>query len=388
MRIYHGRFLPVNSERIKAVFEENFVERGEIGASVSVWQHGQEILTLSGGWCEREEVRPWTDQTLAPVYSVTKGLAATTFLMVLQEAGLHPDDLVQRVWPELQVGELTFLELLSHRAGLPGVAETTAVADRVAVVKALEDTEPYWTAGVEHGYHARTIGFLLDELTERLVGKRLGRCWREWIADPLELDFWIGLPESEFDRVAKLYSGRYLIRREEKAFYEAMQQEGTLAKRAFSSLKGYQSASEMNDSAAWASGFPAFGGVGSAQALGKFYQAVLGHTEQEVIPASVRELLAGRLVNGTDEVLLLPTSFGPGTMFDPVNADGKKLRELFGPSAQAFGHPGAGGSHAFCDPTTGISFGYVMNQMELGLFPGQRGLGLLNAIYAGLAATD
>ena len=83
-----------------------------------------------------------------------------------------------------------------------------------------------------------------------------------------------------------------------------------------------------------------------------------------------------------NEVLLLPTSFGAGTMFDPLDSRGKKLRQLFGPNSVAFGQPGAGGSHAFCDPETGLSFGYVMNQMELGLFPGARGLGLVRAMYA------
>ena len=371
----------MNIERVREVFAENFAERGEIGASVSIWQHGREVLTLSAGWCEKEERRPWTDETIVPVYSVTKSLAATTFLMVLRTAGLEPNDLVRRVWPELQVGELTFLELLSHRAGLPGFEEKVNVADREAVIARLEQTQPYWSEGVEHGYHARTIGFILDELTERLLSKRLGACWREWIADPLELDFWIGLPESQFEKVGKLYPGRYLIRKEEKPFYESMQTQGSLAQRAFTSLRGYQSAGEMNDSAAWQGGFPAFGGVGSASALAKFYQAVMGKTEEEVVPHEVRTLLANPLVNGLDEVLLLPTSFGAGSMFDPVDESGQKLRKLFGPNRNAFGHPGAGGSHAFCDPETGFSFGYVMNQMELGLFPGTRGLGLMAAMY-------
>ena len=370
------------SARLEKAFDHNFAERGEIGASVSVWQNGREVASLSRGWCEREEVRPWTEETLAPVYSVSKGPAAATFLLVLREAGLTPEDLVRRVWPELKVGDLTFLELLSHRTGLPGVNGEVEVADRAAVVRALEATEPFWESGMEHGYHARSIGFLLDELCERLLDQRLGRCWREWVADPLGLDFWIGLPEEEFGRVAKLYPGRYLIRKEEKPFYEAMQTEGSLARRAFGSLKGYQSASEMNDSAAWAGGFPAFGGVGTARALAHFYQAVLGQTEQEVFPKETRGVLRERLLQGPDQVLQLETSFGAGMMFDPVDSEGQKLRQLFGPNVEAFGHPGAGGSHAFCDPVTGLSFAYTMNQMELGLFPGERGLGLVRAVYS------
>ena len=369
-------------KRLQEAFDGNFAEGGEMGASVSVWQHGVEVANLSQGWCEREEVRPWTGETLVPVYSASKGPAAATFLLVLREAGLMPDDLVRRVWPELQVGDLTFLELLSHRAGLPGIEGVVEVWERAAVVRALEETEPFWEPGMEQGYHARSIGFLLDELCERLLGKRLGECWREWVADRLGLDFWIGLPEEEFGRVAKLYPGRYVIRKEEKAFYEAMQTEGSLARRAFGSLKGYQSASEMNDSAAWAGGFPAFGGVGTARALAHFYQAVLGETEEEVFPPEVREVLRTRLVQGPDQVMQLETAFGAGMMFDPVGSEGQKLRQLFGPNPEAFGHPGAGGSHAFCDPVTGLSFAYTMNQMELGLFPGTRGLGLVRAVYA------
>lgn len=371
----------MNLESLSEAFQRNFSELGEIGASVSVWQNGEELATLSGGFCEREKERPWVDSTLAPVYSVSKAPSAVTFLLVLREAGLDAGSWVRRVWPELRVGDLTFAELLSHQAGLPGVQETVSVADRQAVVAALEKTEPYWELGEGHGYHARSIGFLLDELADRILGHRIGFFWRKWIADPLGLDFWIGLPASENERVAKLSPGRYLIRREEKPFYEAMQQEGSLAKRAFGSLQGYQSATEMNQPAAWAGGFPAFGGVGSARALAQFYQAVMGQTATEVIPADIAASLTGRLVSGQDEVLRLPTAFGLGMMFDPLNESGQKVRQLFGPHADAFGHPGAGGSHAFCDPESGISFGYVMNQMELGLFPGERCLSLVRAAF-------
>ncbi|MDP0489428.1 MAG: serine hydrolase domain-containing protein [Verrucomicrobiota bacterium JB023] len=371
------------ADRVRAVFEENFAERGELGASVSVWLEGEELVSLSSGWCEREQQRPWTERSLAPVYSSTKGPAAATFLMVLEEAGLSPDAWVRSVWPELgagRIGDLTFLELLSHQAGLPGIANQTSVADREAVVRGLEETAPYWEPGEGHGYHARTIGFCLDELCQRILGCRLGECFQQWIGGPLELDFWIGLPAEENDRVATLYPGRYLVRKEEKEFYQAMQTEGSLSRRAFTSLKGFQSAGEMNDPEAWAGGFPAFGGVGSAAALARFYQAVLGYGE--VIPASVGRLLGERVVEGPDQVLRVATSFAAGMMMDARDDSGKKRRQLFGPNDEAFGHPGAGGSHAFCDPATGVSFAYVMNQMELGVLPGERALGLVKAIYA------
>jgi CubicO group peptidase (beta-lactamase class C family) len=57
-------------------------------------------------------------------------------------------------------------------------------------------------------------------------------------------------------------------------------------------------------------------------------------------------------------------------------------RRIFGPSTAAFGHPGAGGSHAFADPENRIAFAYVMNQMEQTLFPNAKSLRLVDAIYS------
>jgi CubicO group peptidase (beta-lactamase class C family) len=58
------------------------------------------------------------------------------------------------------------------------------------------------------------------------------------------------------------------------------------------------------------------------------------------------------------------------------------MRTLYGPNQQAFGHPGAGGSHAFGDPLSGLSFAYVMNQMALSVMPGQRSTAMVAALYA------
>jgi len=101
---------------LQRAFEENFASRDEIGASVSVWQNGKEIVTLSKGWSEREKIRPWGEQTLSPVYSVSKVPAATTFLLALRESGFSSNNLVRKVWPKLPVGDLTFAASLDWRS--------------------------------------------------------------------------------------------------------------------------------------------------------------------------------------------------------------------------------------------------------------------------------
>ena len=70
------------------------------------------------------------------------------------------------------------------------------VLDYPAVIAALEKQAPLWPPGTAHGYHARTFGFLLDELVRRIAGITMSEYWRKTFADPLDLDIWIGLPDS------------------------------------------------------------------------------------------------------------------------------------------------------------------------------------------------
>ncbi|MGH9098396.1 MAG: esterase, partial [Acidimicrobiales bacterium] len=50
--------------------------------------------------------------------------------------------------------------------------------------------------------------------------------------------------------------------------------------------------------------------------------------------------------------------------------------------AGSFGHYGAGGSVGFAHPASGIAFGYVMNQMRLGLNGDPRTDALIEAVHA------
>ena len=373
-----------------AFFDENFTRRGEVWAALSVWLHGKEILHLAGGTLTKDGTEPWTAETLVPVWSATKGPAALTLLLTLHDAGLNLDTPVRSVWPQLNL-PISFAELLSHQSGLPALDYPPSVFDYPGVIAAIERQTPAWTPGMAHGYHPRTSGFLLDECVRRLTGGTpLGQVWRDRIAAPFGIDFWIGgLPEPRLPDVARLYPGRVKVPDpDESGFFRAMSDPTSLTKRAFLSPGGLHSVSGMNQPASWQAGLPAFGGVGSARALGKFY-AILANggmcQDQNIIPDEISLWTTTRLVNGTDRVLQLPTAFSAGFMMDPLNADGTKARTRFGPSLSAFGHPGAGGSHAFADPAKGLSFAYVMNQMEQGVLPNEKSLGLMNSVLAGLS---
>lgn len=366
-------------EELEKYFRENFTRRGEVGAGVSVWKNGEEILELSGGWRAGDRMRPWTDRTLVPVYSATKGPASATMLHVLSKHGLGPETPVTEVWRKFPLYHATFGELLSHQCGLAALGCEADVFDHEAVIRAVERTEPEWRPGEGHGYHPRTFGFLLDECVRKLEGRSLGEVWNEEIAMPLELDFWIGLPEKEWSRVGTLIPAKAKSGAFDEGFYRAFQTPGSLTRRAFSSPGGLQAIGDMNASKAWKAGFPAMGGVGSARGLAKFYQAAVGGIESP-LSDGVKESLGKLQTSGSDKVLLRETAFTCGCQQDPLAGRGEKTRKLLGESKEAFGHPGAGGSHAFGDPRSGLSFAYVMNQMEFGVMPGERCTGLVDRL--------
>ncbi len=360
-------------------FEENFRDHGERGASLSIWWRGEEVLSLAEGESARES--RWRESTLVPVYSATKVPAAATLLTALERHGLGVGTPVREVWPRFPVAAASFGDLLSHQCGLAVLDRPASIWNHAEVVAAIEAQEPLWTPGNGHGYHPRTFGALVDEPVRRLAGQPLGRCWREWIADPLGLEFWIGLPEPEWPRVATLYPGRTTPGEFRSGFYREFNRGDSMTRRAFMSPRDLHAVKEMNSPKAWSAGFPAMGGVGTARSLARFYQAAIGAMASPLTPA-VRQALAQPRVSGDDLILHQPTCFSAGCQFDPLAADGAKTRFLYGPSPTAFGHPGAGGSHAFGDPSTGLSFAYVMNQMELSVMPGSRCRRLVDALYS------
>ena len=370
-------------QRLEPLFRENFEKFGELGAAVSIWQDGKPVVQLYGGFCDARRERPWEADTLVLVWSATKGIGSACVLHVLQERKIGIDSTVAEFWPEFaQAGKekITLKQLLSHQAGLCALDARVDILDYSAVIEALEVQKPLWPPGTAHGYHARTFGFLLDELVRWIAGKTLSQYWREVFAQPLGLDLWIGLPEEESSRVATVYAAKSGRPPEPKKFYSDLTTPGTLARKTFSSPYGLQSVSGMNTPAVRAQPIVSFGGIGSVSALSKFYSMLanggkLG--EQTFFLEETMAWMTATLSDGMDRVFQIPTAFSAGFMKDPQHAQ----RRMFGTSPNAFGHPGAGGSQAFADPENRISFAYVMNQMEQSLLPNEKSLRLVDAIY-------
>jgi CubicO group peptidase (beta-lactamase class C family) len=370
-------------DRIARLFEENFARFGELGAAISIWHDGKELLQLHGGFRDAQHERPWTVDTLVLIWSATKGLGSACLLHALQENAIGLDRRVADFWPEFaQAGksEITLAQLLSHQAGLAALDEKVDVTEYDEVIRALERQTPLWPPGSAHGYHARTFGFLLDELVRRIAHSSLGKYWRRVFAEPLALDIWIGLPNDQNDRVATIYAAKAGGVAEPAQFYRDLATAGTLARKSFTSPAGLHAVSGMNSPAIRALSFVSFGGIGNASSLAKFYAMLANGGEldrQRFFSAETMSWMTATLTSGMDRVFQIPTAFSAGFMKDPPDT----LCRIFGTSPLAFGHPGAGGSHAFADPENNLSFAYVMNQMEQSLLPNEKSLRLVDALY-------
>ena len=341
-----------------SILRENLVG----GASVSVWQHGQELLTLHEGW---------PADALVPIFSATKPAAALCLLLALHDCCRGPELAVGDIWPAFPAPHCSVGELLSHQCGLAALAEPAPLDDLEACRAAIERSAPAWLPP-HHGYHPQTFGPLVDILMLELTGMRVCDFWEQRIRRPHNLDFYIGLPESEFHRVQMLQAPRiqpgYM---QQDSFYKKYFDADSSVYRAFHSIVGYATPREMSTPAAWQCGSPAKGGVASARGLAQFYQVVMSGA----FPAEVRDWLASPQCSGWDHTLQQETSFTCGAMCEPSY--------LF--PWGGFGHAGAGGSHAFCSPSAGVSFAYVMNRMELGNLPGARVERLLQALVCALS---
>src|SRR5437870_3622081 len=225
--------------RLTPLFQENFDKFGELGAAVSIWQNGKPLLELHGGFRDARREWPWSEDTIVLIWSATKGLGSACLLHVLQE---HEIDIQRRVgefWPEFAHAgkeKITLAQMLSHQAGLAALDGKVDLLDYAAVIDAIEEQEPNWSPGTAHGYHARTFGFLLDELVRRISRTTLTEYWRKTFAEPLSLDLWIGLPEKENARVATMYAAK--PSKAPAQFYRDLEDPKSFAHKVFSSPRG------------------------------------------------------------------------------------------------------------------------------------------------------
>jgi len=378
-------FVAAGFEEVRAVFERNFAERGEIGAAVAAYWRGEKVVDLWGGRRTPGGDEPWDEDTMVVVMSTTKGLAAMTLAVANARGWLDYDAPVARYWPEFaQNGKaaVTVRQLLGHEAGLVLLDEPLTIEklrDLDTVARLLARQKPAWEPGTRHGYHTMTLGLYMQELIRRVdpAHRSLGRFFHDEIALPLDLEFHIGLPPEIPDvRLARVkplsqWRGLLALRYTPPAVTMKMIQPGSLLRRSFNGLGG-----DPNDRRYLEVEVPAGNGVGTARAIARAYAAFAeGGAELGITPETFDRVSAPAVViHPIDEVLGVPSYFSLGFL-----RPGPEVS--FGSSPRAFGAPGAGGSFAFADPDAHLGYAYVMNRLDFYLENDPREKALRDAVY-------
>nr|WP_262005726.1 serine hydrolase domain-containing protein [Streptomyces sp. FIT100] len=290
--------------------------------------------------------------------------------MLAERGRLDLDAPVAKYWAEFAANgksDIPVRWLLSHQAGLVALDQPLPLTEALAwnpMAAALAAQRPLWTPGKAHGYHGRTWGWLVGEVIRRVSGRSPGRFFADEIADPLDLDFFIGLPASERNRVSRMAYRRPAVDlttvpvesvpEELREQVAAWRDPNSFSNRAFAVTD--PAAIDFDSAEVQAAELPSSNGIGTAHALARMYAALIGEVDgvrlltPETLASAAKEQASGK-----DQVMLIPSRFSTGYML-PTEGN-----PMTGPNA--FGHTGRGGSLGFADPEHGIAFGYVMNHI-------------------------
>ncbi|MBM0231634.1 beta-lactamase family protein [Micromonospora sp. STR1_7] len=336
----HARFNPVRD-----CFHDLLASGRESGASLAVWYDGQPVVDLVGGSRSSDgpDGEPWRADTLVNVYSVGKPVAALCLLILVDRGQVDLDAPVDRYWPEFRT-PATIRHLLSHTAGLPAFPvprPAAAIADWALLAGDLAAADPEWTPGTIAGEHAWTYGHLTGELVRRVDGRPLSRFLAEEITGHWQLDFGLGLAESDQRRCADLRYGdpRWPTRK--------LGEPGSPRARAMGNPAGGLDLAVLNSPLWRGAEMPAVNLHATASGLARLYAGLLAGGVLDGVRLVSPELVAEAArvqYDGPDLVLDRQVRWTLGMQWEP---DG------------SWGMGGIGGSSAWADPERGYAFAYA-----------------------------
>ena len=352
---------------VRAEFEKNFRERGEVGAAVCVYKDGQKVVDLWGGYKNLERTMPWQQDTIVIMNSVAKSMCALCVHILVDRGVVDFNAPVARYWPEFAgAGKQGVLvrHVLSHTCGVIYCdhAPPGSWFDWSAHTRALEKQEPAWEPGTRGAYNSINIGYILGEIVRRVTGKSVGSFLREEVAGKLGADYHLGMRPDEIARVSDMH------RNPKNTFFEIANDPSTPLGRAFRSKPAigyFQNCREIRELEV-----ASFGGHGSARAMARIYAMLAGNGNIDNVrllsEAAVER--ASQLVWEDDCIMTRRRiRMGYGFMHNEPNT------VPMGENMAAFGHTGTGGAFAWCDRKRNMSFAYCTNFQREGPGIGPRG---------------
>ncbi|MDB5451590.1 MAG: beta-lactamase [Caulobacteraceae bacterium] len=366
---------PPAFDMVRQAFADNFERVEELGARFVVTLDGEVVVDLIGGFADRARTRPYAEDTLTPIFSTTKAIAAILVARLVDQGRLDYRQRVADVWPEFaQNGkqDITVEQAMSHQAGLAGFREPMDPAlwlDWDAICAKLAAMAPLWPPGRANGYHPVTFGYIAGEIFRRVDGRTMGRALREDIAEPFGLDLWIGLPEEEQGRVSEMMRPSSLPK---------FGPPNAALSAAF--LTKWAQPAGGNAKAWRKAEIPSANGHATARDLALLMSALArdgSMGSRDLLSPGMTARLAAERIRGPDLVLPYEVSWAAGLMRNEPNM-------FYGPTPDSFGHSGWGGSCAFADPSRGLACAYVMNRQSAHLIGDPRSRRLIGAVYGAL----
>ena len=355
-------------DTVRDAFLGNFADHDEIGAAVAIWVEGDLVVNLWGGYADAAGTEPWREDTLASIYSGTKGLTSTCVHLLVDRGEIDLDAPVAAYWPEFgQAGkdDITVGMVMSHRSGVIGPRERLTPEQALTgtgVRAARRRAAPWWEPGSAQGYHMVTFGFILGEVVRRVTGRTIGQYLRTEIAEPLGIDVHIGLPACRAPPLRRdgEQAARQRRARRRRRTRPAPPRSPTIR---WPGCPWRWASCPTTNSARTNIDAVALGGIpGHQRHVSRTRHGDLLQRAGAGEAASARTHGPGPGVPGRlrHRPVLGPRvadhGWGLGYMLNQ--------RGIAGPNPKIFGHGGSGGSFAFVDLEHRIGYAYVMNNFD------------------------
>ena len=176
-------------------------ERGVVGASVAVMDHGQVVLAKGYGKASLASGEPVTPETMFNIGSVTKQFTTASILLLAQEGKLSVDDKVAKYYPSLtDAGNITLLDLMGHLSGYPDYYPLDFVDERLLKTASADEIIQRYASGKldfppRSRYSYSNTGFIiLGRVVEKVSGQPFGEFVTRRILKPLGMTHTAFLP--------------------------------------------------------------------------------------------------------------------------------------------------------------------------------------------------
>ncbi len=379
-------FCDTRFDRVRELLAQNIASGREVGASLFVNIDGTDVIDLWGGWRDREHSAPWTRDTIVNVFSGSKTVTSLAVLMLIDRGLVELDAPVAQYWPEFAAAgkdKATVRHLLSHSVGLPAWEPPFSLEDAMDVPAStarLAAQAPWWEPGARGTYHASTFGHLNAELVRRVAGRPLRDFIAEEIAGPLKADFFLGLDDAQFGRVATVYpadeeggasTAAAPVQQTPEHAIKARIRAGSFSGTKRDPLALFNSPEWRRTAFAGSSGHANAAGLG--RIIATLSDGGVSGGVRLLSPKTI-DLIFQEQSNGMDAYYMKPIRWGVGYALASQESNARGPLPFLKPSKRTCFWYGTGGSLAIADVERRIAIGYAMNQC-------QSGRNSLNGVY-------